>query len=240
MNAAQLKAIADTLANKVGQPLTVAVSEAGQWKRIAEAAEALAGASTTANPTTAGYMLRAALALESRSGTSGAEENLNSAGIIKRIVDALEVKAGAVTTGSLGSRAVIAATNAVFLGPNLVIDPGLDAPASWTVLPGVAVTGGVLAFDGVTSQGNGAALGTPAVSSGIIAGRTYRVDYTIVADTGAQVSPGLGGAVGAARTAAGTYADFITATTTAAAHIRARFATGVRTGSIDNVSVRLT
>jgi hypothetical protein len=89
----------------------------GEWLRIALAAEALAGASTSANESIHGYMRRAVIALESLSATSGAEETDTYYGLLKRFVDALEVKAGAVGTSSLEDRAKTAAANAVFFNP---------------------------------------------------------------------------------------------------------------------------
>lgn len=85
----------------------------GRWKEFAEAAELIAGASTTTSDTVAGYMKRAAVALETLSGTSGAEETEGRAGLLKRVVDALEAK-GVVGTGSYGDRLVAGAAGAVF------------------------------------------------------------------------------------------------------------------------------
>lgn len=103
-------------------------NESGLWRRFALAAEEAAGASTSANETLTGYMLRTALALESVAGTTGAEENVSHQGLLKRIVDALEVQAGAVTTGSLEGRLVVAAANATFfevldLAPVVWLEP---------------------------------------------------------------------------------------------------------------------
>lgn len=105
----------------------------GLWRRFALAAEEAAGASTTANETTTGYMLRSALALESIAGTSGAEENVSYEGLLKRIVDALEVQAGGATTGSLEGRLVVAADNAEFWSPAMFpvwLDPS-DTSTLW-------------------------------------------------------------------------------------------------------------
>lgn len=115
MDAKQLDQIADNLQSKAGLTSTNNPTEGGDWLRIALAAEGLLGSATTANQNTAGYMQRAVTALEALSATSGAEETAGHFGILKRIVDALEVKAGAVTTGSLEGRAVTAAINAVFV-----------------------------------------------------------------------------------------------------------------------------
>lgn len=114
MNAAQLTAMANSLESKASITTPANPGEAGNWRRIAAAAEALSGTSSTANPNVAGYMLRTAKALEASAGTSGAEESATYDGLLKRIVDALEVKAGAVTTGSLYQRATVGSANAVF------------------------------------------------------------------------------------------------------------------------------
>lgn len=82
--------------------------ETGYWREIALSAEAIAGVSNVANSGEQGYMLRTALALESIAGTSGAEENENYPGLLKRIVDALEVQSG-VGVGSLEYRFLLAA-----------------------------------------------------------------------------------------------------------------------------------
>lgn len=110
----QLRQVALSLEAAAGITTETNPNEAGYWKRIALAAEELAGASTAANETEPGYQLRTAIALEAIAGTSGAEENLGEGGYLKRIVDALEVQAGAVTTTSVASRIVTAAANATF------------------------------------------------------------------------------------------------------------------------------
>ena len=80
----------------------------GYWREIARAAESLAGTTSAANAGIAGYMLRTAVALEGLEGTSGAEENRNYTGVLKRVVDALEVVSG-VVVGSLEYRLEMAA-----------------------------------------------------------------------------------------------------------------------------------
>lgn len=79
----------------------------GYWREIARAAEQIAGTTSIANAGISGYMLRAAVALESLEGGSGAEENRNYPGLLKRIVDALEIDAG-VGVGSLEHRLYLA------------------------------------------------------------------------------------------------------------------------------------
>jgi hypothetical protein len=100
-------------------------NEEGLWHKIALTAEELAGVSNTANGNIHGFMLRTALALETISGTSGAEENLNQAGLLKRIVDALEAETG-VGTGSLEHRFAVAA--AAYAGGGGGLEPTLSAP----------------------------------------------------------------------------------------------------------------
>lgn len=124
---AALASIADDLETAASATTVGNANEPGYWSRIAAASESLAGATTSANATTSGYMLRAALALESIAGTSGAEENPNENGYMKRIVDALEVQAGAVEVGSLEHRLVLAAQNATFGVDNLILNGTFDA-----------------------------------------------------------------------------------------------------------------
>jgi hypothetical protein len=104
---AQLKATTDAL-----EALTSVRAgnrtETGWWRRIALALEEAAGAATTANPTREGWMLRAAVAAEAVWGGSGAEENRTFEGLLKRLVDALEINAG-VGTGSRPNRLSVAA-----------------------------------------------------------------------------------------------------------------------------------
>lgn len=129
---ATLASIAEDLETASGASTSANVSESGYWLRIATAAETLAGAVTTANSTLFGYMKRTAVALESIAGTSGAEENANEAGYKKRIVDALEVQAGAVTVGSLDYRMKLGAQNAVFEEATATWPfVGMGAEANW-------------------------------------------------------------------------------------------------------------
>lgn len=91
------------------------MGSAGRWREFAEAAEAIAGTTSTANDNIAGYMLRSAVALEGVAGTSGTNENSSYHGLLKRIVDALEVQAGGVTDGSFAQRMAVAAAAATFV-----------------------------------------------------------------------------------------------------------------------------
>lgn len=115
---AQLKAVADALEAQ-DEVRTGNRSEAGWWRRIALAAEGASGSTSEANDTVEGWMLRAAVALEGAFGGSGAEENRTREGLLKRIVDAMELNAGA-GTGSLANR-LAGAASAVTFGPALLL-----------------------------------------------------------------------------------------------------------------------
>jgi len=113
---ATLASIASTLETTAGASTSANANEAGYWKRIAAALETMASASTSANANINGYQLRSARAIEVLSGTSGAEENLNENGYLKRIADGLEAQTG-VTTGSLIERIRIA-SGSYTVGPS--------------------------------------------------------------------------------------------------------------------------
>lgn len=146
-----MEQVADALETAAGATTEANPNEPGRWKRIAAASEALAGAGTSANENTLGYMKRTAVALETISGTSGAEENTTHEGYLKRIVDALEVQAGAATEGSWAGRAVIAAANATFGGTPVWVPEGavgfIDIPneRAWTEADGELTLAEVLA-----------------------------------------------------------------------------------------------
>lgn len=130
-----LAGAATALEAKAGASTTANPNQHGYWKRIAEALEILSGTTSSANSHQFGYMLRAATAVETISGTSGSEENRNEAGLLKRIVDGLEVLAGATGTGSLMNRLSTAIPLAQFFGiraGNLVTNPDALDNASWT------------------------------------------------------------------------------------------------------------
>jgi len=181
---ASLSAIATSLETAAGASTSANPNEYGYWKRIAAASETLAGATTPTNDNLFGYMKRAAVALESIAGTDGAEENTNEAGYTKRVVDALEVQAGAVTSGSLLSRLVTAAANATFAadGPvNLLTNgtfssagppPTLTAPIGTATL---VISGGKLTFTG--GSGNGSTLTATWTGLDLQASRTYKIVY---------------------------------------------------------------
>ncbi len=127
---------------------------------------------------------------------------------------------------------------AASLGSEVVANGGFDSSASWsTPVAGASITGGALTFDGVTSIATGGITSnTPAVS--IVPGRLYAVTYTITGGTTNLVSVDIGGTSGTARSAAGTYTEYLVASSSTAPGVSARGSVGVRTGSIDNISVR--
>lgn len=140
-----------------------ATNHPSKWRRIAAACEALAGITSTANDQVHGYMVRAAIALESLAGTTGAEETPTYSGKLKRIVDALEVQAGQVFTGSLGNRLMLAAAAAIFgatgvtwaEAPTFHIDPTVllfpNAPGALTLGTDAIDVTGYMTSDNVSS-----------------------------------------------------------------------------------------
>lgn len=151
---ATLALVATALETAAGASTSANPNEPGYWKRIAAAVESLAGATTSANDVPSGYMLRAALALESIASTSGTEENANYSGLLKRIVDALEVQSGAVEVGSLEHRLLLGAQNATFGGGEPVSlwpQPEFDSgdgitPNGWTIAGGEANSNAQLGY----------------------------------------------------------------------------------------------
>ena len=109
-----LKRATDALETAAGGVTSANPNEPGYWQRIRIAAEILGGATSVANASIYGDMLRTAVALERLSATTGAEENATFDGYLKRIVDALEVKAGHVNAGSLEYRFALGAEQAIF------------------------------------------------------------------------------------------------------------------------------
>lgn len=129
---ATLAYIANTLEATAGASTSANANEAGYWKRIAAALEAMAGTSTSANANISGYMLRAALAAEVIGGTSGAEENPNESGYLKRIADAMEAQTGA-ETGSWLERIRVA--SGTFTGSTSYSDEAIALFARMTNQP---------------------------------------------------------------------------------------------------------
>jgi hypothetical protein len=130
MDNSKLAQVATALETAAGVSTSANATKSGYWKRIAAAAESLAGPITAANENIAGYQLRTAIALEILEGGSGAEENLNESGYVKRITDALELSTG-VTAGSTFSRLVTAA--------NAYVPPALWTPTNLATAPALSL-----------------------------------------------------------------------------------------------------
>lgn len=208
---AALASIVTSLETAAGASTSANPNESGYWKRIAAAAEVLAGASITTNNHSLGYMKRTAVALESIAGTSGAEENANEPGYMKRIVDALEVQSGNVVTGSLMHRLKLGAQNALFspYGPELVTNGDFATDSDWLLDQGdapMSISGGKLRA-GETENGG------RAIQVLILSAHTYHVVYTIDSIDDGSVMVTLGDANGFARTAPGTYTEDIAVST---------------------------
>lgn len=128
-------------------------------------------------------------------------------------------------------------------GPELVTNGDFsNGSTGWSSLyAGASITGGQMVFDGVTSIiTGGPAMAVNTLSAPMIAGRLYLVTYTIVGGTTNPISIGGVNNIGTPRTAAGTYTEAIipTITGTSSLIVYSRVVTGVRTGAIDNVSVK--
>lgn len=128
----------------------------------------------------------------------------------------------------------------LFSRKNLLVNGDFtEGTLGWSsIVAGASITGGALVFDGTTSIANGATIAIGTVSRPIIPGLPYKVTYTIVSDTTTAFSVNVGGTLGTGRTAAGTYTEVLVAANTNEPSIIARFSTGARTGSIDNISIK--
>ena len=85
------------------------------------------------------------------------------------------------------------------------------------------------------TSGTATTLTADSLNIGIVAGRFYRVQYTISAWTSSNVNFTLGGATGTVRAAIGTFVEVITASSTAGFVLQASVSTGVF--SVSNISV---
>lgn len=109
------------------------------------------------------------------------------------------------------------------------------APTSlfnWTANgTGFAATGGVFA----KTSGTGTTLTADSMGKAIVAGRFYRVQFTVSAWTSSNVFFSLGGVNGTNRAATGTFVEIITASNTNGFVLNASVTTGV--WSVSNISV---
>lgn len=93
------------------------------------------------------------------------------------------------------------------LGPELVTDPNFDNAAVWTAQTGWTVSGGLA----TKTAGTGSFVALTGVL--VTAGKTYYV-VTKMTRTAGTALINIGGKDGVGRTASGTYAEYITATST--------------------------
>ncbi len=112
-------------------------------------------------------------------------------------------------------------------GPELGGDPGFDGLGWWALSAGATISGGKLNFAGNTS----------AYRNGLLtAGVVYRVVFTIDSISAGLVGVSCGGAGGTVRSAAGTYAQDITAGASGTFEIHTNG--GSTTAVMDNVSIK--
>lgn len=177
------------------------LNETGLWLRFALAAEQLAGASSSANANVLGYMLRSAVALESIAGTNGTAENISYEGYLKRIVDALEVQAGAVTAGSLAGRLVVAANAAAYGAPSPTLSAlTLATPTvAENTAPGVTVGAIVGKTSGSTLSLTASASGRFAISGGNLVTGSTATDYETATSHSITIRETLAGATNTPR-----------------------------------------
>ena len=125
------------------------------------------------------------------------------------------------------------------LGAELVPDGNFTSGAGWSApIAGATISGGSLNFDGVTSFNAGDVV-TQGVSSAIaVVGKWYQISYQINSNTTGNISVGFGGVAGTVRASAGSYFEIVQATSIGSVQVYIRSANGVRTGSIDNISVK--
>lgn len=130
---------------------------------------------------------------------------------------ALTFTAASSFTGKLDDVSVVE------LGPDIVLNGGFDGATSWSVGSGWSILGGVatatVATAGLINAGT------------VVAGVTYMVTYTITRTAG-SVQIEMGGATGAARSASGTYVDFLTTVST----VDLEVVPSLFSGTIDDIS----
>jgi hypothetical protein len=124
-------------------------------------------------------------------------------------------------------------------GAELVVNGTFDTDTAWAKYAST-ISGGTVNFDGVTSVTASIGLLTQTTPAAVTAGKLYAITYSITSDTGNLISVGFGGsAPGVSRSAVGTYTDYVVAPSgTVNVVIITRGSVGIRTGSIDNISVK--
>lgn len=123
------------------------------------------------------------------------------------------------------------------LGPELFTNGDFsNGDTGLTLHSSVSVVGGRAVFDGVTIVMTTDLI----VASGVpsVAGAWYKCTYTITEHTTSPISLMIGEGAGIPRSAVGTYTEYIKARDSNGFLVRGRGVLGVRTGSVDNISVR--
>lgn len=119
------------------------------------------------------------------------------------------------------------------LGSELVTNGGFDSAASWTLSVGgvVSIAGGVLAFSaaGPTQY---------AFQNILTVGKTYKITYTVSGYSSGSIRCAAGATNGTARSANGTYTEYVTATSNGLLYIITAGGATV-TLNVDNVSAQL-
>jgi hypothetical protein len=119
-------------------------------------------------------------------------------------------------------------------GAELVTNGGFDSASNWTLAASASISGGKLSI----TSGDTGALATHTTAT-VTSGTTYRVQFTVdaISAAGGGVSIRIGGTLGAAISAPGTYTEYIVAGATGVVLMNGR-GVGVASATIDNVSVR--
>lgn len=112
--------------------------------------------------------------------------------------------------------------------PNTVLNGRFDTDTIWTKGTGWTISGGVATSD--ASQTGDSDLEN--VGNAPVAGKKYRVEFTVSGYVAGNVTPVVGNQEGTDRSANGTYSEVITATNTDVLKIRADLDFD---GSVDNV-----
>jgi len=134
-----------------------------------------------------------------------------------------------------GSKPILRGTP---VGGNIVTNGDFASGTGWTLGAGVNISGGTLNVDGTVSQSGGIVLATPTTPFAVAIGRVYRIEWRLVSYSSTEtISIQIGGASGAARSAAGTFVEYLTATTTGQFNIITRGAPATRTATIDNIVI---
>lgn len=139
-----------------------------------------------------------------------------------------------LTVPSGANRVIFSATGDFYAEPyttavaDLVSNGAFASDTAWTKGTGWTIAGGVAVATGAIST---ALTQTP--STPIVAGKAYRVIFTVTSFTAGTITPNIGGTAGTARGSAATFDEIIIAT--AAGTLG--FTTSGFTGEIDNFSV---